>query len=126
MKFSEFDVNLNLEKLTNNLLNTQNNNIISENINSNLNNNNTNKTFRQIILWTCPKCHQIIKENIKSDYILSHEIYEADRRLNNSPSLNNRHTEYNNVGSIINENNSKNQIQYNNTNNVGHYSSHIM
>ena len=35
MKFSEFDVNLNLEKSPNNLLNTQNNNIISENINSN-------------------------------------------------------------------------------------------
>ena len=35
MKFQEFEVNLTLEKSPNNLLNTQNNNIISENINSN-------------------------------------------------------------------------------------------
>ena len=126
MKFQEFEVNLTLEKSTSNLLNTQNNNIISENINSNLNNNNTNQTFRQINLWTCPKCHQIMEENIKSDHILSHEIYEADRRLNNSHSLNNRRIENNNVGLIINENNSRNQIQYNNIynnmNNIGHHS----
>ena len=125
IKYPEFEVNLTLEKSHNNLLNTQNYNIISENTNTNLINNNNiiiNQTLPQINYWTCPKCYQIMEEKLKSDHKLSHEIYEAEQRLNNSNRLNNRRIEYNNSGSIINENNSRNQIQYNNTNNDRYYS----
>ena len=123
VKYSEFEVNLALEESPNNLLNTQNNNnIINANSNININNNIINQILPQVNLWTCPKCFQIMEENLKSDHKLSHEIYEAEQRSNNSSQINNRCIEYNNAGSIINENNSRNQINYNNTNNDRYYS----
>jgi len=118
IRYLKFKVNLTLEGANNNMLNTQNHNFIFGDANANINNIIINQTIPQINYWTCPKCHQFMEEKLKSDHILSHEIYEADQRLSNSSRpLNIRHRRYNNAGEMRNENNSRNQIQYTMNNN---------